>query len=219
MKKIVLTLLLAVSALSFGEDHKNDILEDRIENQIQLELRNNITADYDVDIYRNMANVEIDLKSSVKNKEEYNLIGQKVASIVREETGITDISVSIEKDHHFKETIVDNIIYTTNYPSIWLSSSYQEDLMVKLSDHFIYKMHIDDNLAIEVLNEYISFIERSHKVATKLTTTNGQEKIASLSNQEKVLKKKLVTMLKSQKNFDEFGQFVKNHYLNHSNRM
>lgn len=33
MKKIVLTLLLAVSALSFGEDHKNDILEDRIENQ------------------------------------------------------------------------------------------------------------------------------------------------------------------------------------------
>ncbi|MGX6592565.1 hypothetical protein [Cetobacterium ceti] len=112
MKKIVLTLLLAVSALSFGEDHKNDIIEDRIENQIQLELRNNITADYDVDIYRNMANVEIDLKSSVKNKEEYNLIGQKVASIVREETGITDISVSIEKDHHFKD---DELVYTKKF--------------------------------------------------------------------------------------------------------
>ncbi|WP_297407172.1 hypothetical protein [uncultured Cetobacterium sp.] len=103
-KKFLIGALLAVCSFGYASD-KNDIIEDRVENSLKVQFKN-IPAEYDVDINQNLCNVGVELKGDLKG--DLNDFAQKIAEAVKEETQIVETSVSIEKEHTFKD---DEVIF------------------------------------------------------------------------------------------------------------
>lgn len=108
----LLIFIFSLSLVSLSNNNMQEILEQRIENKIQIEMRSIIKADYDVDIYRDIVNVEIELKGFTNEKNSYHLVAEQIASIVREETGITNVNISIEKEKLFSKS---KLVYSKKF--------------------------------------------------------------------------------------------------------
>lgn len=111
MKKyIVAALLIGSSMLAIADEkNENEFLEKRIENRLRTEITG-IKGEYDVDLYKDMASVEIEVDSN-KNVN-FDPIATKIANIVKEESGISDTTVSVELD---KMVGKDEIIYNKRF--------------------------------------------------------------------------------------------------------
>lgn len=111
MKKyMIAALLIGSSMFAMADGHnENEFLEKRIENRLKTEITD-IKGDYDVDLYKDMASVEIEVDSN-KNVN-FDPIATKIANIVKEESGISDTTVSVELD---KMVGKDEIIYNKRF--------------------------------------------------------------------------------------------------------
>lgn len=111
MKKyIVAALLIGSSMLAMADGkNENEFLEKRIENRLRTEITG-IKGEYDVDLYKDMASVEIEVDSN-KNVN-FDPIATKIANIVKEESGISDTTVSVELD---KMVGKDEVIYNKRF--------------------------------------------------------------------------------------------------------
>lgn len=112
MKKcIMLFALLSSFALANGP-HK--ILEDRVENQAMVQkLVNSSTVDYDVDIYNNQMNFEVEIEGAIEPKLDYSQLSNKIVNIVKSETpNINEISIIVKFDPTVGN---DKILYSKTY--------------------------------------------------------------------------------------------------------
>lgn len=122
MKKIFLLLGLLCS-LSLGvfafdgkagaSETKNEVLEERIEIYLEQQYRNQLKAEYDVDLYKEKANIEVEIKS-FKNKSEKDLenIANEINDYIRENTEVTDLFITFEKESVFGE---DKLLYSKTF--------------------------------------------------------------------------------------------------------
>ncbi len=114
MKKTI-ALMTLVSSLLFAKGI-NDILEDRIENELVLKnviQVSNYRVDYDVDIYGNQMNLEVEFDGMNEPKLDYNNIALKAVEASRSVApDIDDIYVVIKFDPMVGE---DKILFSKTY--------------------------------------------------------------------------------------------------------
>lgn len=114
MKKfLILTTL--VSSFLFAEGTDN-VLEERIENELAIKniiQASNYTIDYDVDIYGNQMNLEIEFDGIKEPKLNYNNIALKLVDISRNiASQVNDIYVVVKFDPVIGE---DKILFSKTY--------------------------------------------------------------------------------------------------------
>lgn len=112
MKKcIMLFALLSSFALADGP-HK--ILEDRVENQAMVQkLVASSTIDYDVDIFNNQMNFEMEIEGTSEPKLDYPQLTNKIINIVKSETpNISEVYIVIKFDPTVGN---DKILYSKTY--------------------------------------------------------------------------------------------------------
>lgn len=114
MKKVLILMTLISSFLLAKEP--NDILEDRIENELKVKniaQLSNYKVDYDVDIYGNQMNLEIEFDGMKEPKLDYSSIGTKLVDISRDlAPEIDDIYIVIKFDPMVGE---DKILFSKTY--------------------------------------------------------------------------------------------------------
>ena len=113
MKKISLIFIL-LSMFTFA-DGPQEVIEDRIENQLKINLSNviNYNVDYDVDIYLDKMNVEIEIDSFNEPVLDYSKIVDSVIAITKENTSeIKDINIIVKQDKSIGE---DKILFNKRY--------------------------------------------------------------------------------------------------------
>ncbi|MGL4865251.1 MAG: hypothetical protein ACRC4T_19320 [Cetobacterium sp.] len=114
MKKIF-TLIIVLSSFAFGKGLDN-VLDSKIENE--LRRRNviqvsNYKVDYDVDVYANQMNIEIEFDGIREPKLDYKKIALKVITIAREiAPNIDDIYIDIKFDPLIGE---DRVLFSKRY--------------------------------------------------------------------------------------------------------
>lgn len=116
MKKILILMVL-MSTFLLAKKGYDDILEERIENE--LKINRNITqlskykVDYDVDVYGNQMNLEIELEGMREPKLNYDDIASKVVTMSRRlAPEIEDIYVVIKFDSKMAN---DKIVFSKIY--------------------------------------------------------------------------------------------------------
>lgn len=102
MKKLLLSLFLLMGTFIFA-DGQYELLENRVENRaITSNMIKSTMAqevDYDVDIYMNQMNFEIEIESMTQPNLNYSKIVQNVLSIVKTETPqIKEVYITIKYD-------------------------------------------------------------------------------------------------------------------------
>ena len=98
MKKL-LFLMTIVSALSFAKDSPNDILEDRIEDQLKIGMASVIKkADYDVTIVNNSMNIEVEIEGLTTPKMNFDNVAQEILKNLGTDSSIDDIYIVIKHD-------------------------------------------------------------------------------------------------------------------------
>lgn len=112
MKKYI--ILWAVCSSLILADSSNDMLEDRVENHIQMNnIIPNYKVDYDVDIYNNQMNIELEFEGMTKPKMDFNQLAEKLVSLSREEAPqVTDIYVVVKYDPLMGD---DQILFSKKY--------------------------------------------------------------------------------------------------------
>ena len=109
MKKIgAMFLLLSSLALARGGE---DIVEDRMENQLKVSLSKII--DYNVDIFDDKMNVEIEVEGLKEPKLDYNKITDAVLSSAKENAPkVKDINITVVYDQPIGE---DKILFNKRF--------------------------------------------------------------------------------------------------------
>lgn len=98
MKKLLL-LITIVSALSFAKDSPNDVLEDRIEDQLKVRMASVIKkADYDVTIVNNSMNIEVEIEGLTTPKMNFDKVAQEILKNLGTDSSIDDIYIVIKHD-------------------------------------------------------------------------------------------------------------------------
>jgi len=118
MKKIILIGSIIMSTLVFG-DKANDVLEDRIENILEYKHRiindgkDKIKVkDYDVDIFKNYVNVEVEI-GNVSKGFDFDKAFIVIKEEINKEMNVnTDINIVVELDKVIEE---DEIIYNKKF--------------------------------------------------------------------------------------------------------
>ncbi|WP_432204689.1 hypothetical protein ACQ9ZF_07565 [Cetobacterium somerae] len=109
MKKF-LFLMTVVSALSFASDSPQDILEDRIEDQLKVKMSSVLKkADYDVTIVNNSMNIEVELEGLTIPKLNFDNVAKDILNCVDTNKSIDDIYIVIKHDATVGE---DKILYS-----------------------------------------------------------------------------------------------------------
>ncbi|MGL5413947.1 hypothetical protein [Cetobacterium sp.] len=114
MKKIlVLMTLLSSILLANGT---NEVLEERIENELKMKniaQISNYKVDYDVDVYENQMNLEIEFDGVKEPRLDYNTISLEAVNISRKiETNLDTIYVVIKFDPMIGE---DKVLFSKTY--------------------------------------------------------------------------------------------------------
>lgn len=114
MKKI-LVLMTLVSSFLFAKG-ADDILEDRIENELKMKniiQISNYKVDYDVDVYGNQMNLEIEFDGTKEPKLDYNNIALEAVTTSRKVApDLDNIYVVIKFDPVMGE---DKILFSKTY--------------------------------------------------------------------------------------------------------
>lgn len=113
MKKISIMFLL-VGALAFANG-TNDVLEDRVENGLRANLSKVIKyeTDYDVDIFEDKMNVEVEIESLKEPILDYDRMVDMILSNIKENAPeVKDINITVKYDQPIGEDI---ILFTKNY--------------------------------------------------------------------------------------------------------
>ena len=98
MKKL-LFLMTLVSALSFANDSPTDLLEDRIEDQLEVSMASVIKkADYDVTIVNNNMNIEVEIEGLATPKMNFDKVAQEILKNLGTNSSIDDIYIVIKHD-------------------------------------------------------------------------------------------------------------------------
>lgn len=99
MKKL-LFLMTIVSALSFAKDSPNDVLENRIEDQLKVKMASVIKkADYDVTIVNNSMNIEVEIEGLTTPKLNFDQVAQDILKNLGTDSSIDDIYIVIKNDN------------------------------------------------------------------------------------------------------------------------
>ncbi|WP_300331887.1 hypothetical protein [Fusobacterium sp.] len=112
MKKLLLIFAI-LSVFSFAKGPQ-DIIEDRIENQLRVDLSNVIDykVDYDVDIYSDRVNVEIEIDSFKEPTLNYSKIIDSVLKAIKNNIPeAKDINLVVKQDKDIGE---DKILFNKN---------------------------------------------------------------------------------------------------------
>ncbi|MBC2856997.1 hypothetical protein H3N56_11190 [Cetobacterium sp. 2A] len=108
MKK---TLLLFILIFSFGMgvESPNEVMEERIESELEYILKTKTKIEYDVNISGESINIEVEIDSlKAPNKEELENLSKKIISYLKTETKYKDINITIKKDSVILD---DEVIY------------------------------------------------------------------------------------------------------------
>jgi|GEM_PF-3126977 len=109
MKKL-LFLITLVSALSFAKDSPNDILADRIEDNLKVRMESVLKkADYDVTIVNNNMNIEVELEGLTVPKLNFDQVAQDILKNLGTDSSVDDIYIVIKHDSAVGE---DKILYS-----------------------------------------------------------------------------------------------------------
>lgn len=112
MKKILILGAL-LSSMAFADNNANKFLEKRIEDKITMEKiveAKGYEVDYDVDVYNDKMNLEIELEGLKKPSLNYEEISKKVIESVSQATSdIKEIYISIKFDPTIGE---DELLYS-----------------------------------------------------------------------------------------------------------
>ena len=118
MKKIIILLTISISSLIFTND-KYDILEDRIENNLEYNFKTLNDGKgklkvkgYDVDIFENYINLKIEINSTSKNFNFDKAFIPVMKEIKKEIKSSPEINVVVELDKMIGE---DEIIYNKTF--------------------------------------------------------------------------------------------------------
>lgn len=99
MKK-VLGLILLVSSLALASDSPKDILEDKVEANLQQVFQGELRADYDVDIHKNYVEVEMEIKGEkVPVLADLKKINEQLVSTIKKDIPNKKVKVTIEIDN------------------------------------------------------------------------------------------------------------------------
>lgn len=112
MKKLLLIFAL-LSIFSFAKDNQ-DIIEDKIENQLRVDLSKVIDykVDYDVDIYLDKINVEIEVETLEDPVLNYSKIVDSVLTAIKNSVPeAKDINLVVKQDKNIGE---DKILFNKN---------------------------------------------------------------------------------------------------------
>lgn len=112
MKKLSLIFLLLSSLAFAGED---SVIEDRVEIDLKMNLSNVLKydVDYDVDVFQDKMNVEIEIESMKEPKINCDEIAKMVLSSVKENAPeVKDVNITIIHDQSFGE---DKILFNKRF--------------------------------------------------------------------------------------------------------
>ncbi len=112
MKKLLLVFVL-LSSFSFADEYQ-EMKEEKIENQLKMSLSNVIDykTDYDVDIYLDKINIEVEIDSSNKITLDYQKIVNSVRAIIKNNAPeMKDINLIIKQDRDIGK---DKILFNEN---------------------------------------------------------------------------------------------------------
>lgn len=113
MKKLILISLM-LSSLSFANNGE-DILEDRVENQLKVNLSKilDYNVDYDVDIFQDKMNVEIEIEGLKEPIIDCDKVSQIILSSIKENAPESkDINITIKYDKPIGE---DEILFNKRF--------------------------------------------------------------------------------------------------------
>lgn len=113
MKKLSLMLLI-LSSVAFASNQE-EILEDRVENNLMINLSKELKydIDYDVDIFQDKMNVELEIEGLREPKIDCEKVSKDVLDIVKKDVpDIKDIDITIKYDQPIGE---DKILFNKRF--------------------------------------------------------------------------------------------------------
>ena len=120
-----------------------------------------------------------------------------------------------KQDKVYKDSYVDNVIYTEGYAANALSLKYKQRWTVRLDRFLQRELDLDDRVVAKLVPEEAKFVRMVNGTVPLLTKQNYKKKIEELKIEEEKLISFLKKTLRTGRNYNEFTKFRRKFYLSY----
>lgn len=117
----------------------------------------------------------------------------------------------------FKETYVDNVLYTTNYYENFQAKEFQDKWILELNDWFVKGLDVKDTTIIKFVSLESNLVRELQDIKNKADGTNPQSSIDLMVLREKSYRQKLEEIFDSEDKVFRFYDYRQKFWNDHYN--
>lgn len=117
----------------------------------------------------------------------------------------------------FKDTYVDNVLYTTNYFTNFEDKNFQDKWILDLNDWFVKGLDVKDTTIIKFVSLESNLVKELQQMKEKTDGSNPDPSIEEMKAREKVFREKLAEIFEDHDKVSRFYQYRERFWNNHWN--
>ncbi len=106
-----------------------------------------------------------------------------------------------------KDTYTKNILYTTDYASIFLGAEFQDAWVIAANDFFVSKLGLSDNAIVRFIAKENELVSKLRDIRSTIHPDHESEGIDQLVRTEEMILKDLKILLEGERRFTQFKAF------------
>lgn len=112
----------------------------------------------------------------------------------------------------FKDSLTDNVVYTTDFSKNWLSDSFQQKWAVKVDEVIVYKLQLPDQRVVKFIAQEFKTIRNLQKLRDKIKINTQEDQIKQMRVIEEQGVQNLKNILGGEKNYLVIKKIQKSFY-------
>jgi pSer/pThr/pTyr-binding forkhead associated (FHA) protein len=117
----------------------------------------------------------------------------------------------------FKDSYVDNTLYTSSFSDTWLSDDFQKQWTIKIDEVLVYKFQLSDYVVIKYISLEFKLVRDLKELRGKITLKNQNEIIAQMVKLEKNNIKKIESLVGGEENLEKLLLIQQGFYTDYLN--
>lgn len=123
------------------------------------------------------------------------------------------------KSTGFRESILDNVLHTSEYAQTIFNSEYQNQYILSLNEFVLSELNLHEDSVIKILEIETNLLKDLVLNSKKILISQKDKDIEQLSKRESIANDKLYRVLLTQDNLKRFNRFRGSFYLTYVNNM
>lgn len=119
---------------------------------------------------------------------------------------------------HYKESYVENILYTEDFTNNWLSDAFQKQWTLKVDQVFVDRLSLVDYKVIKYISDEFNFLRNLEQLRSKITSQNKDEVIKKMKSLERSFLTELEDLVEGEENLEKVLLIQQGFYTDFINR-